>query len=359
MKKLILLIFIALIGIGVYFNIPQNVDAETTVASTPKPVPIETVKVTSGDLRREFTYSGTVEADYQVAIAPNVSGIIQYIQVTEGEKVSRGTLLAKIDHNQLSAKLATLDAKQGTAEINLTFWQEKHEKFEQLYRQGAISEQQYSEVDLQFKLAQNQVKEISTNISEIKTNIKDFYVRAPRSAVVSHIQAAQGETALPGRPLMILIGEGAYKITVPVAQSDLTLITIGTQANAVIGEKRLELEVTKVLPSLDPQSNTAIVELECSDDELASGMAAQISFIAEEKKDVLVVPVGAVVEKDGAQWVYVIDGDTARLKAITTGISDTEKIQIVVGLEEGDIIAIGASNRLQDGDLIYPIGGEK
>ncbi len=251
MKKIAPLLMIVIVGLGVYFGFLQGQEAEVIAEPGQQPVPVEITAVTQGDLRREFTYSGIVEADYQVVISPNVGGSIQSITVKEGQKVTSGILLAKIDHEKLNTKLDTLEAKLETAEVDLAYWEDQYSKLEQLYQQGAIPDQQYSEVEHKYRLSQSSIKELTTNIAEVKVNITDFYIRAPRNAVISDIQAEQGSTAVPGQPLMTLIGDDAQKITISVSQNDLTYITVGTPVTAALGDRQLELEVTKIMPSLD------------------------------------------------------------------------------------------------------------
>jgi membrane fusion protein (multidrug efflux system) len=89
---------------------------------------------------------------------------------------------------------------------------------------------------------------------------------------------------------------------------------------------------------------------------LKPGMYARVRLLAERRTDVLTVPRAAIVDLEGRRGVFVADGDTARFKEVRTGLSDTERIEILNGLTEGTRVVTTGSLAIRDGDRLVVTG---
>ncbi len=190
------------------------------------------------------------------------------------------------------------------------------------------------------------------------TALDNHYIRAPRDGIITEVPARQGDMAMPGKPLVVLSGGTAKKVVVPVVQEDLHLLDETTPALVRWGRESLETKIARILPSVDPVTSTAAVELPCGEKGLTPGMAVEVEFITNSKNDVLLIPSGAVLDTGDGTFVYVVEGDTALLTPITVGTEHKGFTEVLSGLEEGQGIACGDLDLLRDKCRVYVVGGD-
>jgi RND family efflux transporter MFP subunit len=355
-KRIIIpaVVILLLLVVGTAF---LNRGKEIGDTESERPVPVEVVTVEKGDMVTGLTYSGTVQDEYSAALSAKVSAQVNEVYVTEGDKATKGTVLAELDHKDFDLKLETAQAGLRAAVMNADYSGVMREKLEMLLDEGAISRQQYDEADLKYRLAKAEVQRAEANIKELEGTIENHYIRAPRDGIVTEVPARQGDMAMPGKPLVAFSGGTAKKIVVSVVQEDLRLLDENTPAVVTWGQESFDTKVARVLPSVDPATGTAAVELPCEESGLTPGMAVEVEFITSSKKDVMLIPSEAVADTGDGTFVYVVEEDTALLTPITTGAEDKGFTEVVSGLEEGQGIACGDLDLLKHNCSVYVVGG--
>jgi RND family efflux transporter MFP subunit len=110
-------------------------------------------------------------------------------------------------------------------------------------------------------------------------------------------------------------------------------------------------KVTRLFPGIDHETHTRTIEGSIGEDvALAPGMFARLSLILATVHDALTVPIEAVVRRDGKPVVFVIaGGGTVRQRAVTPGVEDSGRVQIIKGVNKGETVAVVGHNRLRDG----------
>ncbi|MDI6705364.1 MAG: efflux RND transporter periplasmic adaptor subunit [Bacillota bacterium] len=346
------LIILAIMGMNYRGNKADEDDLD-------KPVPVDVAVATRGDMMTELAYSGTVKDGFSAMLSSKVNGEVKAVYATEGDKVSKGTVLAEIDHQEADLKLKTMYTKLDAAKISVGYWQDMEDKYAALLEKGAISQQQYNEVELKLQLAQAEAQTIAAGIAELESAVANYYIKAPKDGVITDILIEQGDMVMPGAPLIGFSGGENKKIVVSVVQEDLQFIAENTPVVVALGTDRVDTKVARILPTIDPKTNTAVVEIVCEDNSLSAGMAIEVSFITDSRKGVILIPSEAVMNKDGRPWVYVVYGDRAKLTGITVGAQDARHTEVVTGLEEGQRVACGNLHLLRDNGEVYIVGGVK
>jgi RND family efflux transporter MFP subunit len=348
-KRIIMpaVVILLLLAAGTAFLYQGDVPGESTAeTAAERPVPVEVVTVEKGDIVTGLTYSGTVQDEYSAALSAKVNA------------PKRGTVLAVLEHREFDLKLETARAGHRAAVMNADYSGDMRDKLQMLLDEGAVSRQQYDEADLKYRLAKAEVQRAEANIKELEAALDNHYIRAPRDGIITEVPARQGDMAMPGKPLVVLSGGTAKKVVVPVVQEDLHLLDETTPALVRWGRESLETKIARILPSVDPVTSTAAVELPCGEKGLTPGMAVEVEFITNSKNDVLLIPSGAVLDTGDGTFVYVVEGDTALLTPITVGTEHKGFTEVLSGLEEGQGIACGDLDLLRDKCRVYVVGGD-
>lgn len=357
-KKIMISAVITVLLLTVYIVfLYESPDAEDIPAE--KPVPVEAAFVKRGDLVTSLSYNGTVQDEYSAMLSSKVSAEVNALYVTEGEQVARGTVLAELNHRDFDLKLETFKSRLDVATMNADYCSDMLAKYETLLDEGAVSKQQYDEADLKYRLAKAEVRTAEANLKELEAALDVHYIRAPQNGIVTGILTQQGDMAMPGKPLMAFSGGKDKKVVVSVVQEDLYLLDENTPAVVTWGENSLNTKVSRILPSIDPATNTATVEIILQNNHPAQGTAVEVGFITNSKKDVLLVPSEAIVDTSEGTFAFIIRRDKASLTRITVGSEDKGLTEVISGLEEGQCVACGDLGLLKDNGSVYVVGGEK
>ncbi len=191
-------------------------------------------------------------------------------------------------------------------------------------------------------------------------------VRAPIDGTIIRYYVDIGDSVIPQEPMpQEPVFNIAYidkvRIVVNVGEKDISKLREGEKVRVSVdaypGENFLG-RVVKIAPAVDPRSRKLKVELEVEnkDHRLKSGMFADVEVIYEEHRNVLVVPKIAVLEREGRNILFTVENGRARLREVRIGVSDTEKIEIVEGLNEGESVIVEGNYGLLDGAKVE-LGG--
>jgi multidrug efflux pump subunit AcrA (membrane-fusion protein) len=185
-------------------------------------------------------------------------------------------------------------------------------------------------------------------------------VTAPFAGIVGRVNVEVGQTVAPGMPVAT-VSSFAGRIRARAAVSDADLPFVGRGARARVTASALPDSVftgtvSQVSPMLDPASRTATVEVQLANPRrlLVPGMSVSVRLTVEEKPDVIALPLAAL-NVGGAPRAVVIEGTTARIRDIRTGLVGDELVEVVSGLSAGDRIATIGKERVKDGETVRPV----
>jgi membrane fusion protein (multidrug efflux system) len=182
-------------------------------------------------------------------------------------------------------------------------------------------------------------------------------VDAPISGLVGRLWAERGESVSPATRLATIVNLNATKVVAQAIERDLPLIRVGQQAQvrvSAVSDESIAGRVAQVSPIVDSESQTAPVEITLSGRlaELRPGMLARATLTAESRENVLIVPYRALMRRDDGDYVFVAVEDTVSLRKVETGLEGAETVEIINGLEEGDVVVTVGQMRLEQGSAI-------
>ncbi len=323
---------------------------------------VETAIVEKGSLVSRVTASGELRAKSQVDISAETIGRIKNILFQEGDYVKKGALLIELDDVKAEANLRLAEAQLKQAEQNLM-------RGQTLFEKNLISQQNLETIKLEHATARAQYEQQLDAYKKTK-------IYAPISGKIMKINVEPGETAV--------MGTMNYQGTVMMTIADMsTMIAVVRIDETFIPDIRLGLTAKITADALPDSTFTGMVtkvglmpitselttekvtdfEVEIEMNEfsplLRPGMNVKSDITTNEKTDVLKVPIQAVgkrkVSDRTSETLFIIHGNKASLKEITTGVASDIEIEIISGVSQGDTVIIGpyqVLSKLKDGQFV-------
>ncbi|NPV29905.1 MAG: efflux RND transporter periplasmic adaptor subunit [Firmicutes bacterium] len=332
----------------------------------PGAVPVEVAAVARRDVSRAVRLTGRVAPRVEIKVLPKIAGRIKSIEVDVGDRVRAGQVLVRLDDAEIAAQvrqaeaaLAVAEAGARAAAANLEDARRNLERMKQLYEAGAVPLQQLEQAQLRYDQAaagvsEAQVAQARAALEAARVQLANTVITAPAGGIVAARSAQVGEMAAPTQPLLTLIDIDQVQVEVSVTEAEVNRLRPGQEVPvtvAAVSEKPLTGRIASLAPAADPRSKMFPVKITLSNPghRLKPGMFAEVSLTAEVRRQVLVVPVGAVLEKEGRAVVYVVEGGRARERRVEAGLSDGKFTEIKKGLREGEQVVVSGQEFLVDG----------
>lgn len=283
---------------------------------------------------------GTVRSRTRVVVEAKVSGRIESLPVSLGQRVKAGDLLAQLDVREIQARLDQAVALRRQAARDL-------ERFANLLKQEAVTQAEYDAVEARLRVAEASVVEAETMLGYAR-------IVAPADLVVARKLAEAGDLATPGRPLLELEDPEALRLEADVPEALIGRIQLGdrlTVTTANVGQPIIGT-VVEVAPSADSASRTFRVKLDLPP---ASGLrAGQFGRVAVplDATPSLRVPAAAVVVRGQMEIVFVVTNQTAHLRLVKTGRRFGDQVELVSGVSPGERVVVENATGLCDGQAL-------
>ncbi len=309
------------------------------------PVPVLTDKVTQKSILSEISVSGNIEGNKTVRIGFMVAGRIDKITVNEGQQVFRNKLVASLDPSNY-------EIARELAEIQLNQTRDEYERLKLMHEKNSLSESDFAKITFGLQQANAQFKLHSKNLSETR-------LYSPIDGVLLKRLAEVGEVTGAGIPVLVVSDIHKVKVNAFIPEHELHLLKLGQMAKVFIPslDKTFEGKITEVGSAADPASRAFSVKIEVENPQMLirPGMIAEIKILTEQPKDIMVIPVEALLHDfNGVSYIYVFD--SVKMKAfrrnITTGIINDNMIEVTSGISLNEIIVKGGQHKLVDGTSV-------
>ena len=293
---------------------------------------------------------GNVATDENIIIYPEFSGILTNVRVNEGDQVSKGQILARIDDGGLQNELAQLEAQERLAKT--TF-----ERQQRLWEQKIGSEMQYLEAKTNYEALQS-------SVNRLKSQLDKTVVRAPFSGVIDDVISEQGEVVNPGQnQLFRLISLDNMYVEADVPENYLSKISKGTEVKVKIASVGREFEgkVSQVGNNINPNNRTFRIEVAVPNEKglIKPNQIATIKLNDYTSENAIVIPESSIQKNAmGENIVYILEQEnesnfgTAKKIVVETGLVYNDSIEIKQGLEAGQILITDGSKNIRDGQEV-------
>lgn len=387
-KIFIISAVIIVIGLIIIFNLQSQRE---------KAIKVTMEKVEKHDLASTVSASGEIKPKKSVNISAQVPGRIIKIGVEEGQSVKAGDFLMKLDSTQYEANaerdralIHLYRTELIKAEARLKKDTSFYERQKKLYEEQLISKEQLEEAKTIHEISiasqqsiRYQIDQAQASLQSSMDNLRKTAYNSPIDGIITSLRIEEGEIAMigtmnnPGTVLMIIADLSVMEVEVEVDETDVIGIKIGHQAEVridalpdqTVGGKVTEIgssALQKLTSSQESKDFKVIITLESPPENLKPGLSASADITTAEKKDVLAVPISALVlrekeeeekkkNEEQEEGVYVIENSRVKFFPVEKGIMGEMMIEIISGLEEGKEIVVGpysALRQLKDEMLI-------
>lgn len=371
---IIVLIFMASYAGLIAFRAYERALNRKVSAQEEVPIPVEAFRVSHMAMKSMAMITGTVNAYEEVKISPRVSGTkVTKIYKEEGDLVREGEVLADLDTDMIDAQIAQAKAGRASAmaaikqaEAQVSTIGKDYERIKKLYEEEVVPKQKLDQIEGQYlaakaslEMAKRKLEEAEALIRQLELSRSYHRVTAPVSGIVSQRNVDVGEMVSPSTIMFKISNISEVKVRGSVPETYLPLMKPGIRATVLVDtypDREFSGSVRIVSPSIDPKTRTAEIEIRIENKGLLlrPGMFARARIDLGERM-VLFVPQQALrkFEGTGTYYVYVVDENKrARIREVTIGDRSGERIEIVKGLKEGELVVLTVTSAVKDGSLL-------
>jgi len=408
-KALILIALMILLGFAFYWTVVglrKEIKANSSTAQNRKrQIPVETVSLHYGSIDRRLHLTGTIISEAMVDVLSKVSGILEKIQVEQGDRIKADQVVAMVDSEEKEAQLqevqAALDVLRARwAQVETGARPEEIIQSEQLVRQTKaswetsldnymrlkslqerdfISQQRLDEAMLQVTLSEAeyrsakekltllrkgarqedrdallaQIRQAEAALRLARIHLKNTTIRAPISGIISKRFFDQGSFVSTTTPIVRIVAMDRVNVLVQVVESELAQLRVGAKAEIYVDAYRKQVfrgGVSRISPTVDPESRMADMEIQVDnkDHRLKPGMFARVDLVVQRRNGVLLLSKDSLIKEHGHMRVFVHENGRALLREVVLGLEGEKYVEVVRGLQEGEEVIVAGQYELKD-----------
>ncbi|MEF8822664.1 MAG: efflux RND transporter periplasmic adaptor subunit [Desulfohalobiaceae bacterium] len=334
------------------------------------PRPVTVTEARKGDLRLTWDYLAVVEPQTEADIAPRVRAEVEEIRVDEGDAVSQGDVLLRLDSTETRHRLREIEARIREARAELAgnratiraleeawrFWRDERERDKTLAAKGSLSQsqaertaQKAAEVRGNLESARKKSQAIQSRIQSlvqqkeaVQTQLEYYTLKSPFSGVVAERRVDPGDMASPSRTVLKLQTTDRLKLAFDVPQKDLPRVSQGQNCTFSVDGHKRSASISLMHPSLN-KARMMRAEVRLSDSAgqgLDPGAYMPLTVILDTLRDATLVPRSSLIPSpSGQKHVFTVeqgrleprpvevqgtDGDRAAVSGIDPGVSVVE-----------------------------------
>ncbi|PKR81927.1 hypothetical protein CW751_00910 [Brumimicrobium salinarum] len=310
---------------------------------------VEAMKVEEGTFKHKVVVQGDIETDKQAMIIAEANGLIKSIPVKEGQMVSKGQILARIDTEILRSNIKELETQLEFAEYNL-------DKQEQLFERGVGTE-------FELKQAKNQTKALKSQLKTLKTQSSKTIVRAPYAGTIDEIVTHEGEMASAQSPILRLVNNEDVRVTGNISEHYYRTVKEGSKVEVYVPTLKdtFDLEITSVGRFINPTNRTFRVKADINDnDDLLPNMLAEMHITDLVVDSTTIVPAAALLKtQKNEDYLFVLkkEGENYIAHQLMVEILSEYQGKAAINvledeIKEGDIVVSAGGRGITDGDRV-------
>ena len=351
------LLMIGIIAYKIYANISTGKERAAR-ALAGRTVTVEAAAAGRRDLAPVFTFSANLEAVWSTEVSTKADGRIDKLFVEEGDRVTAGMVLARLDMNELAAQVMQAEGQVLQAQATLEQNELNFQRMNALYKQNAVSAHTLDSARTQRDLAMGGLQAARGNFLLLKARLDNANILSPLSGVVirRHVQA--GAFSKAGIAIFTVADTSTLLAKAVVGEAQITELALGKSVNVKVDAlkgQEFKGTITRLSPaaSVPTRTFTAEVSIPNPDGQIKVGMFANAEVVGQERKNVLAVPESALVMREDQKTVFVAtEGNRVVQKVLKLGNAAGGWVEVLSGLKEGERIVVAGQHKLKDGASI-------
>lgn len=312
---------------------------------------VETALVRRGSILQRISAPGSLVAKRESRIGPEVTGRIERIHVSEGDRVEAGEPLFRIDPEPYALALRQAEARLDRARAEREQIAVDLERGRRLRSREVLAEQRLEELRTALEVAMAGERELEEAVALARRNLARTVVRAPYDASVAARLEDEGTTALVQPQTIVLVLQETSELEAQASIPEVHFAAIREGDAALLHvegmPQPIPTEVGAVSDSIDPATRTYRVTMPVPnpDHRLKAGVFARVEILPRAKSDVLLVPREAIRREEGATRVLVVRDGRAVSVPVRLGVVAEDAVEVLHGLRVDQEIVVGESAR--------------
>lgn len=331
-----------------------------TCPAAPRPVKIAPL---AQDQTQWVQFYGLLRGGKQTTLSFRVPGQLTRLDAEEGQKVEKGQVLASLSAGDIDAQAGQADAGVVASKAQYEQAKREYERYEPLYRSGAISKSQFEQVQTGLKMAQAGYRNALAQRDRAGLAQKDTVLTAPFDGTVTSLLAQQYSHLAPDAPVMTLESLSGWQVETPLPPSWRQTLRIGQKAHVTVEalpDEVFEATLTRMASRAKAGTQTweALWTLAPTSRPLLPGAAVSVTPV-EVKSSALALPASALFSDNGGTAIWIVtDGKIKRTPVEVKGFTRSGEALIQSAeIKAGDSAVVAGVNDLTDGQEVRPLGG--
>jgi RND family efflux transporter MFP subunit len=275
-------------------------------------------------------------------VSPKTGGVVTAVYVKEGDRVSKGQVLAVIDDAVMRQSVEELKT---SLDLATTVYQ----KQENLWNQKIGSEIQYLQ-------AKNNKESLERRLQTLNSQLAMNRITSPLSGTVDEVNVKAGEAASPGLGVVRVVNLAEVKVKAQVADSYISAVKKGDEVKIILPDikENIDGKISFVGQVVNPQSRTFDIEVTLNnrDNKLKPNMLAVININDKTTQNAIVIEENFVQQTETGNVVFVAGSQKAEARKVKTGLSYNGNVEILEGIKPGDSVITNGYQDLVDGQAI-------
>lgn len=293
-------------------------------------------------IREEVEAIGTTFANESITLTAQVTDTISVIRFEDGQFVNGGDVLVELTNSEETALLAESEANRNDAATQFA-------RLENLGKDGSVP---LSEVDE----ASSRLAAEEARYESVLARLNDRLIRAPFSGLLGFRQVSTGTLLSPGTPITTLDDISIIKLDFSIPEVYLSLVEPGMELQATSSafpDTPFNATVRTIGSRVDPVTRSAVVRAHIDNPErlLRPGMLLTVR-LTTERREALMVPETAMLQRASRAYVYTVDNGTATMVQIENGVRYHGWVEVLSGLSAGTPVIAEGVIKIRDGSAV-------
>lgn len=327
-------------------------------------IPVEAQLPERGDIAAYYETTSRVEAENYVDVVPESVERCISVHVEEGDRVQEGDVLAELDKSQLQTQIDETRTQLARQRADL-------ERAKQAWEEGIGARVEYENAKFAYEQTEAQIE-------RLRLQLGNLTIRAPLTGIVTMRNIQPGQVVSTGSAVFRIVDPKSYILTIDVPEQEVGELHEGQIAKVMLDSiqgETFQARVRRIAPNVDPQSHMVKATLDFDSATVArlrDQAFARVRLVLETHENVLLVPKDAVQEEKNRRYLFVLaresekspsadagaDGESkgnvfvAERVEIETGLEDSNRTEVVSGVEATTMVITLGHQNLKTGSLV-------
>ncbi|MBB3186600.1 efflux RND transporter periplasmic adaptor subunit [Microbacter margulisiae] len=336
--------------IAVVVSLLYGCNGHSSDSQSQRSMPVKVLTVEPSTINIGQEYVGTIRESVSIPLSFATAGTVSAVNVSEGQTVSQGTVLAKLDEKSYKSSYQIALAKERQA-------QDAYNRLSQIYKKGSLPDVKMVEIE-------SDLQQARSTAQLARNSLSDCVLKAPTHGVIGKRMVEPGMNVLPDVEVLSLLKIEKVNAVVPIPENQIANIQLGEQATvtvAALNNESFTGKITEKGVEADPLSHTYAIKIALSnkEEQLRPGMVCNVVITPQSAQPMITVPQTAImIDTNNQSYVYVAnkDGRTVHKQVIQVGEAvGNGNVAVMAGLSNGDKIVVEGNQKIDDQSLIQII----